>query len=79
MALGNNTTNLDHTNLDSPLNHPNEEESEVAEEVCEDVKLSQFDLSRVNLVEQLEENENLENECEMNNFLGFISKLEIFW
>lgn len=79
MALCNNSTNLNHTNLSCPFNNPHNDESGVAEEVGENVQFFLLDLSGVYLIEQLQENENLEHKCEVNDFLGFISNLKIQW
>lgn len=79
VALCNNSTNLNHADLCDPLNHPNDDESGVAKEVSENILFVFLNLSSVDLIEQLQENENLEYKCEVNNLLCLVSNFKIQW
>jgi len=79
VALGNNSTNLNHADLCDPFNHPNDDESGVAKEVSENILFVFLNLSSVDLIEQLQENENLEYKCEVNNLLCLVSNFKIQW
>ena len=79
VALGNNSTNLNHADLCDPFNNPNDDESGVAKEVSENILFVFLNLSSVDLIEQLQENENLEYKCEVNNLLCLVSNFKIQW
>lgn len=66
------TTDLNHCHLDYKGENGYEKEQEVVEEALEDIELSILNLSGVDLVEKLHENEHLEDHCIVKKFLTHV-------
>lgn len=65
LALYNFTTVLNHCHLDKDCEHCYENKKTVVEESFENIQFTEFNLSSIDLVENLHEYENLEHECEV--------------
>ena len=62
-------TKADEDYLDNGGEYEDDDEEPIVEEALEDVVLSRFDLSRVDLVEELHEHEGVEEHCVVNTVL----------
>lgn len=78
-AFGDHSSYLNHGYLCDPLNNPNNNKGGIAEEISEHIEFSFFNFPGVDLIEKLEENENLEHECEVSNLLCLVTELEVIW
>ena len=70
MSLDDLSSNLNKSDLNSNCEEDDKNEEPVVEHALEDIHLSLLDLSSVNLIEELHEDEDLEDECEMQELLS---------
>jgi hypothetical protein len=79
IAFSDHASKFDHYELHNPFDDVNSDECVVCEESFKDVPFSFLDKSGVDLIEKLQDNEDLEDVCEMNTFLSTISKFIVLW
>jgi len=73
------STDLDENHLDNESEDNYTDELDVSGHTGEDVEFSVFDLTSVDLVEELHENEGLEDHSVMDKFLGWSTKFLLVW
>lgn len=79
IAFSDHASKFDHNELHYPFDDVNSDESVVWEESLKNVPFSFLDKSGVDLIKKLQDNEDLEDICEMNTFLSTISKFIVLW
>lgn len=73
------STDLDENHLDNESEDNYTDELDVSGHTGEDIEFSVFDLTSVDLVEELHENEGLEDHSVMDKFLGWSTKFLLVW
>lgn len=79
MSLDGHTSDLNHNHLDYECENDHTHEKAVSEHSRENIEFSFFELSSVDLVEKLKEDENLEDQGIVEKLLSLIPLLKVVW